>query len=107
MRWRPPSDTKHTHRAAPIRTNRLQNNNQTTLQPLRRRGTRTYPPESAQAARSTAEPQGRPLSSPRAHGTEHRAMLWLCFPGLKNGLGGITHKTRAKLLPKMRSFVST
>ena len=69
------------HDAALIRTNTQQNNNWTTKLPLRRGGTRTYPPESAQAARSTAEPQGRPLSSPRAHGTEHRAMLWLCFPG--------------------------
>ena len=70
----------HTY-AAPIRTNTQQNNNQTTKLPLRRRGTRTYPPESARAARSTAEAPWRPPSSPRALGTGHRAMLWLCFPG--------------------------
>ena len=77
-----PHQTQNTHNGQPQYT-RTDNRTITksTILPLRRRDTRTYPPESARAARSTAEAPWRPPSSPRALRTGHRAMLWLCFPG--------------------------
>ena len=81
----------HTMGRLPIHTNTQQNNNQTTKLPLRRRGKRTYPPESARAARSTAEPPWRPLSWHRALGTGTEP----CSGSVSQGPGKFFKKYRA------------